>query len=122
MILFVMTCAIMPYRDTNVRVLMLDQKMPLRFGSKLEKTLSTEVRDLMQGILNYDIKRRLNLPRIQQNSWVQKGGEAPPPPPPPKKIDEGPSSRKATSCGEAAASAPSPQAKTVMKELTDDCH
>jgi len=113
-ILFVMCCGIMPYRDNNVRLLMLDQKMPLRYGSKLEKTLSDEVKALMQGILNYEMKKRLNLPRIQQYPWVQKGGT--PPSPPSNGLAE--ISKKAVSLSDHPNNTtPSPQAMAVMQEL-----
>ena len=104
----------MPYRDNNVRLLMLDQKMPLRYGSKLEKTLSDEVKALMQGILTYEIKKRLNLPKIQQYPWVQRGGNHPPAP---NAVAEIPK-KSASFTTQTANTTPSPQAMAVMQELS----
>ena len=112
-----MNCAIMPFRDHNVRLLMIDQKMPLRYGSDLEKKLSDEVKGLMQGILNFELKKRLNLPKIQQHPWVQRGGIAPPPPP--KTVAE--TVEKTTSfTAKPNGTTPSPQAMAVLQELTTE--
>ena len=106
-----MNCAIMPYRDTNVKLLMLDQKLPLRYGTKLEKSLSDLGKSLMQGILNYELKKRLNLPRIQAHEWLNIAAKEAPPAPPPIETQT-----KSLSEPNAKVAA-SPHAKAVMEEM-----
>lgn len=113
-----MNCGIMPYRDNNVRLLMLDQKLPLRYGAQLEKSLSDGAKSLMQGILTYELKKRLNLPKIRIHDWLNKSNDGPAPPPPSAITDK---SSFHTICEEKSSShvSPSPHAMAVMKELAE---
>jgi len=67
-----MNCAIMPFRDTTMKHLMIDQKSPLRYNPKVEKNLSVSVKDLMASILRYEAERRLNLNQIHDHTWLEK--------------------------------------------------
>ena len=121
-ILFVMNCGIMPYRDSNVRLLMLDQKLPLRYGSKLENSLSDGAKELMQGILTYEQKKRLNLPKIRSHDWLNKSKDGPIPPPPSEakaKADAESSHYQVPPESNNPSIPPSPQAAEVMKELNE---
>ncbi|XP_076820821.1 testis-specific serine/threonine-protein kinase 1-like [Clavelina lepadiformis] len=69
-ILFVMNCALMPFRDGNMRSLIMDQRMPLRLTPNLEQRLSLPAKSLMQGILTYDLKKRLNMRQILAHEWI----------------------------------------------------
>uniref|UniRef100_H2ZPJ3 non-specific serine/threonine protein kinase n=1 Tax=Ciona savignyi TaxID=51511 RepID=H2ZPJ3_CIOSA len=69
-ILFVMNCGIMPFRDNNMRVLINDQKRPLRYTDTLDKTLSDNSKNMMQGLLNFDAGKRLQMHDVRNHPWM----------------------------------------------------
>lgn len=70
-ILFVMACCMMPFRDQSRAVLMKDQQMPLRFPSNLAAKLDKSFMNLASGILNHVVEKRFSLAEISNHEWVR---------------------------------------------------
>uniref|UniRef100_F6U667 non-specific serine/threonine protein kinase n=2 Tax=Ciona intestinalis TaxID=7719 RepID=F6U667_CIOIN len=70
-ILFVMNCAIMPFRDNSMKTLLLDQKLPLRYTDKLDKSLTDKAKEIMQGLLVFDADKRLRMHDVAVHSWLK---------------------------------------------------
>lgn len=68
-ILFTMACAMMPFRDGNIKTLMMDQSRPLQYPSRFQKSLTTSMKDLMQKMLTHDIDTRSSLQEAMNHPW-----------------------------------------------------
>uniref|UniRef100_H2ZFY5 non-specific serine/threonine protein kinase n=1 Tax=Ciona savignyi TaxID=51511 RepID=H2ZFY5_CIOSA len=67
-ILFIMACASMPFRDTSLSKILNDQKSDLNFPDK--QKLSKRYCHLVSSILKYDIKARYRLTDIMHHDWM----------------------------------------------------
>ncbi|XP_039271436.2 testis-specific serine/threonine-protein kinase 3-like [Styela clava] len=68
-ILFTMACAMMPFRDGNIKTLMMDQSRPLQYSARFQKSLSTSMKDLMQNMLTHDKDARFSLSDAMEHGW-----------------------------------------------------
>ena len=68
-ILYIMTCSSMPFRDTNIRMLVRDQKEPLHIPNRLMNKFNPTLKDLLVKILTFDLKNRYGMKDIQSHSW-----------------------------------------------------
>ena len=70
-ILYIMCCSSMPFRDTNIKTLLKDQKEPLHIPSKLTATFNPSLKDLISRILAFDITKRYGMAQLQLHPWYQ---------------------------------------------------
>lgn len=68
-IMFTMACAMMPFRDGNMKTLMMDQKRPLSFPKRMGNSLSPSIKELMQGMLTSDVCSRYTLNQVMDHAW-----------------------------------------------------
>lgn len=68
-ILFTMACAMMPFRDGNIKTLMDDQRKPLIYPRKQVESLSDPLKQLMQGLLTYKLRARYTLEDAMSHPW-----------------------------------------------------
>ena len=68
-ILYIMCCSSMPFRDTNIKTLLKDQKEPLHIPSKLTATFNPSLKDLISRILCFELPKRYGMNEIQQHAW-----------------------------------------------------
>ncbi|KPP72609.1 hypothetical protein Z043_108382 [Scleropages formosus] len=69
-VLFIMVCGSMPYDDSNIK-----QMIKVQWEQRLEFPTSTavpqECKDLIYGMLQPDVARRIQIGNIVQHSWLQ---------------------------------------------------
>lgn len=68
-ILYIMSCSSMPFRDTNIKTLLKDQKEPLHIPSKLVATYNPNLKDLLSKILCFDLAKRFGMKEIKTHPW-----------------------------------------------------
>merc|ERR1712139_116457 len=73
-ILYIMACSSMPFRDSNIKTLLLDQRAPLHIPSAVLPGLSTEIKDLVLKILCFDNEKRITMNAIRSHRWLKKAG------------------------------------------------
>ena len=71
-ILYIMCCSSMPFRDTNIKTLLKDQKEPLHIPSKLSRSFNSSLKDLLTKILCFDLSKRYDMPQIKKHPWFTK--------------------------------------------------
>lgn len=71
-ILYIMCCSSMPFRDGNIKTLLSDQKAPLHIPSSVASTIADDARDLLTKILNFRLEERYTLPRIKDHAWMKR--------------------------------------------------
>ncbi|XP_039248745.1 testis-specific serine/threonine-protein kinase 6-like [Styela clava] len=69
-ILYIMACCVMPFRDRNRSTLIHDQMLPPRYPPKVAEKLSEPYKDLVAGILNHISDERYSLQQICAHSWM----------------------------------------------------
>lgn len=69
-ILFIMPCCVMPFRDHSRSALLNDQKLPLRFPSNVAHRLPNSYRNLTSRILNHVQEERFRLDDILKHPWM----------------------------------------------------
>lgn len=69
-VLFTMACALMPYRDTSVKILLSDQKAGVRYPSKLAGKVSDDLKSLLDSILCCNTNLRITLSCILSHQWL----------------------------------------------------
>nr|XP_009858398.1 testis-specific serine/threonine-protein kinase 3-like [Ciona intestinalis] len=67
-ILFIMACALMPFRDTSLSKILKDQKNTPNFPEKHK--LNKRYCHLVTNILRYDLKKRFSLQDILHHDWL----------------------------------------------------
>ena len=73
-ILFIMLCALMPYRDESIALLKIDQRRPLRFPKGVN--INQEVKTLLDSILNVKVRKRPTCTEILDSPWLQQDSTA----------------------------------------------
>jgi len=73
-ILYIMICSSMPFRDNNIKTLLADQRAPLHIPSSILPNLSSEIKDLILKILSFDCEKRINMNGIRNHRWLKKAG------------------------------------------------
>ena len=68
-ILYIMSCSSMPFRDTNIKTLVRDQREPLHIPSRVASTINPSLRDLLGKVLNFDLYKRYSMKEIKGHSW-----------------------------------------------------
>ena len=68
-ILYIMTCSSMPFRDTNIKTLVRDQREPLHIPSRLASSFNPNLKDMLSKILNFDLSKRYGLKEIKSHVW-----------------------------------------------------
>ncbi|CAK8693115.1 testis-specific serine/threonine-protein kinase 1-like [Clavelina lepadiformis] len=71
-ILYIMACSSMPFRDSNIKMLLLDQKEPLHIPSSLVNAFNPVLKDLLCKILCVDLTQRYGIPEIRTHQWFLK--------------------------------------------------
>ncbi|CBY23229.1 unnamed protein product [Oikopleura dioica] len=71
-ILYIMICSSMPFRDSNIKTLLSDQRAPLHIPSSILPSLSKELKDLLLHILSFDHNRRITMEQIFKSRWMNK--------------------------------------------------
>jgi len=74
-ILYIMVCSRMPYSDGSISQLVEQQMKPVRFPHK--RVLNSDYTDLVQSILNFDLKKRIRLSKILVHPWTITNSKAP---------------------------------------------
>nr|XP_002130366.1 testis-specific serine/threonine-protein kinase 1-like [Ciona intestinalis] len=68
-ILYIMCCSSMPFRDANIKTLIKDQKDTLHIPSSVAGTLNSSLKDLMKKIMRFDLNSRFMMPHIKSHAW-----------------------------------------------------
>jgi len=71
-ILYIMICSSMPFRDNNIKTLLADQRAPLHIPSSILPGLSTEIKDLILKLLCFESERRIIMTGIKSHRWLKK--------------------------------------------------
>ena len=74
-ILYIMCCSSMPYRDGNIKTLIADQKAPLHIPRSVTNTLPHDLKDLLMKILNFNLDRRYDMTKIKEHEWMTRCAE-----------------------------------------------
>lgn len=74
-ILYIMSCSAMPFRDANIKNLLEDQKSPLHIPRSVKDSLSPDLKDLMIKILNFDLEQRYGMAKIKEHGWIKRCNE-----------------------------------------------
>lgn len=70
-ILYIMACSSMPFRDSNIKTLLLDQRAPLHIPSAVRNSISKEILDYMGRILTFDAEKRAKLDELKTLPWIK---------------------------------------------------
>lgn len=68
-ILYIMTCSSMPFRDTNIKTLVKDQREPLHIPSRLSSSFNVNLKDMLSKVLSFDLSKRYGLKEIKAHVW-----------------------------------------------------
>lgn len=69
-ILFIIACCVMPYRDRNRSSLIQDQMLPPRYPKNVAGKLTSPYKELVSGILNHVPEKRLSLQEMCSHPWM----------------------------------------------------
>lgn len=70
-ILYIMACASMPFRDSSIKVLLKDQKEPLHIPSSQIKDFSPTLKDLLSKTMAFDLIKRYNMSKMMNHAWYK---------------------------------------------------
>lgn len=70
-ILYIMACASMPFRDSSIKVLLKDQKEPLHIPSSQIKDFSPTLRDLLSKTMAFDLIKRYDMSKMMSHAWYK---------------------------------------------------
>uniref|UniRef100_H2Y4G9 non-specific serine/threonine protein kinase n=1 Tax=Ciona savignyi TaxID=51511 RepID=H2Y4G9_CIOSA len=73
-ILYIMSCSSMPFRDANIKTLLKDQKDKLHIPSSVVATLNSSLKELMKKIMCFDLHKRFMMREIKAHAWFHKHG------------------------------------------------
>lgn len=73
-ILYIMACSSMPYRDSNIKTLLLDQRAPLHIPSAVRGTITKELLEVLGRILTFNPYKRTTLDEMKTLTWIKGGG------------------------------------------------
>jgi len=68
-ILYIMACSSMPFRDSNIKTLLLDQRQPLHIPSAVRNTISQSILDYLGKILVFNPEKRATLVDLKMLPW-----------------------------------------------------
>ena len=68
-ILYIMACSSMPFRDSNIKTLLLDQRAPLHIPSAVRNTISQSILDYLGKILVFNPEKRSTLVELKTLPW-----------------------------------------------------
>jgi len=68
-ILYIMACSSMPFRDSNIKTLLLDQRAPLHIPSAVRGVLSQSLLEFMNKVLTFNPAKRVSMADIVQLPW-----------------------------------------------------
>merc|ERR1719361_1224383 len=68
-ILYIMVCSAMPFRDINIKTLLLDQRQPLHIPSAVRNTISQSILDYLGKILVFNPEKRATLVDLKMLPW-----------------------------------------------------
>ena len=66
-----MACSSMPFRDSNIKTLLLDQRAPLHIPSAVRPTITKELLDCFAKILMFNPEKRYNFEEIKAMPWFR---------------------------------------------------
>lgn len=79
-ILYIMVCSAMPYRDNNIKTLLLDQRQPLHIPRNVRSTITKELLMYLGRILTFNPQKRATVNECFDMDWlndrVSRGEEA----------------------------------------------
>lgn len=70
-ILYIMACSSMPFRDSNIKTLLLDQRAPLHIPSAVRSTITKELLETFAKILCFNPEKRYNFEEVKNTSWFR---------------------------------------------------
>lgn len=68
-ILYIMACSSMPFRDSNIKTLLLDQRAPLHIPSAVRGTISQGLLDFLNRILTFNPAKRTTVNELKELAW-----------------------------------------------------
>lgn len=68
-ILYIMACASMPFRDSSIKVLLKDQKESLHIPSSQLKDFSPLLKDLLSKTMEFDLLKRYDMAAMVNHPW-----------------------------------------------------
>lgn len=68
-ILYIMACSSMPFRDSNIKTLLLDQRAPLHIPSAVRNTITKELLDIFARVLCFNPEKRATLDEVRNATW-----------------------------------------------------
>jgi len=71
-ILYIMICSSMPFRDSNIKTLLSDQRAPLHIPSTILPGLSREMKELLLKVLSFDHEKRIRMNDLRNDKWMKK--------------------------------------------------
>jgi len=74
-ILYIMACSSMPYRDSNIKTLLLDQRAPLHIPSAVRGTISQSILDFLAKILVFNPSKRSVFAELKALPWYNGAAE-----------------------------------------------
>lgn len=69
-ILYIMVCSAMPFRDNNIKTLLLDQRAPLHIPRSVRSTISKEMLAYLGRILTFNPQKRANVQECYDLDWM----------------------------------------------------
>jgi len=69
-ILYIMICSSMPFRDTNITTLLSDQRTPLHIPSSIIPNMSLQLGELLLEQLMFEHEGRITMPEIFRCNWM----------------------------------------------------
>lgn len=69
-ILYIMICSSMPFRDTNITTLLTDQRTPLHIPSAIIPKMSLELGALLLALLTFEHEGRITMSEIVRDTWM----------------------------------------------------
>jgi len=75
-ILYIMACSSMPFRDNNIKTLLLDQRAPLHIPSAVRQSITPQLLDILGKILTFNPAKRIKIQELKQEPWFVGGAIA----------------------------------------------
>merc|ERR1719219_181072 len=68
-ILYIMACSSMPFRDSNIKTLLLDQRAPLHIPSAVRATITHQILEFLGRVLVFNPAKRVSLSELKTLRW-----------------------------------------------------
>ena len=69
-ILYIMVCSAMPFRDNNIKTLLLDQRAPLHIPRAVRGTISQELLAYLGRIMTFNPQKRIGVKELYELEWI----------------------------------------------------